>query len=155
MVEDILSKLKSELQQEITSERQIVYILVQIRKLINTVELAKKFEALKLHCDWVLHTALDKQSARRLLGILNDKFRELLNKGGNPQELRDLREYLGLQPFKDEFLNSFSTMDWTNHFVQRSGGLILSLNIHGLFWMALCSATRNQGGASTSSYCST
>ena len=134
MVEDILGKLQIELQQEITSERQVVYILVQIRKLINTVALAKKFEALKLHCDWVLHTALDKQSAKRLLGTLNNNFRELLNKGGNPQEFEDLRDYLGLEPFKDGFIKllqhygldvSFCTKKWWFDFVSQYSRVIL------------------------------
>lgn len=135
MVKDILGKLEIELQQEIISERQVVYILVQIRKLIDTDELAKKFEALKLHCDWVLHTALDRQSAKRLLGTLNNKFRELLNRDGNSKDaMRDLRDQLGLQPFKDEFLKlvqhygldeSFCTEKWWFDFLSQYSRVIL------------------------------
>lgn len=103
MVNDILSKLETELQQEITSERQVVYILVQIRKLINTVELEKDFEALKLHCDWVVHTTLSRRSAKELLSQLNDAYSERLSKNRPEKAVMEVGEKLGLQAFRRDF----------------------------------------------------
>jgi hypothetical protein len=103
MVKDILSKLDAELRQEITSERQVVYILVQIRKLIDSDKLSEDFEALKLHCDWAVHPKLNKSSAKRLLRKLNDRHSELRSKSGPQEAMSELSEKLGLQAFQVEF----------------------------------------------------
>jgi hypothetical protein len=103
MVNDIVQKLALELQQDIASERQVVYILVEIRKLIDTDNLAKKFEALNLHCDWALHTKLDRTSARRLLSQLNNAYSEHLGKNRVEEAVKGLTEKLGLLAFQRDF----------------------------------------------------
>ena len=103
MVNDILRKLESELRQEIISERQVVYILVEIRKLIDTEELAKQFEALKLHCDWVVHTKLSRRSAKELLSQLNNVYSERLSKNLPEKAMMEVSEKLGLQAFRRDF----------------------------------------------------
>jgi hypothetical protein len=108
MVPDILTKLDLELKQEITSERQVVYILVQIRKLIDSADLANKFEALKLHCDWVVHTKLDRRPAKELLEKLNARYVELATKSGPEQAIQKLGEHLGLEAFQTQFLGFLS-----------------------------------------------
>jgi hypothetical protein len=58
MREDIASKLNRELDQEIESERQVVYILVESRKLLEQQKTLDNFRALKLCSDWALHPKL-------------------------------------------------------------------------------------------------
>jgi hypothetical protein len=103
MVRDILSKLDDELHQEITTERQVVYILVETRKLIEKNRLANKFEALGLHCNWAVHTELSKGQARTLLAGLNKHYSEILSKGQAKEAIQKIGERLGLEPFRVEF----------------------------------------------------
>jgi hypothetical protein len=51
MERDIVHKLTEELAQNINSERQVVYILIEIRKLLEKEEALEKFPDLKLCCD--------------------------------------------------------------------------------------------------------
>lgn len=117
---DILSKLQLELTQDVTSERQVVYILVQIRKLIDNDNHAKDLEALRLHCDWVVHPKLDRKGARQLLGKLNDRYTTVLKTNPNA-DLQELSKRLGLRAFQAEFQEflrrycldgSFCDTDW-------------------------------------------
>jgi hypothetical protein len=55
----IIEKLDIELSQQITSERQVVYILVEIRKLMERNNDTEKCFALNFYCDWAMHTKLD------------------------------------------------------------------------------------------------
>jgi len=103
MVRDILSKLDEELHQAITTERQVAYILVETRKLIERNGLANKFEALNLHCNWAVHTELSKGQAKTFLARLNKHYSEILNKGNVKDAIREIGERLGLGPFRTEF----------------------------------------------------
>jgi len=103
MKDDIVSKLDKELHKEITSEPQVVYILVQVRKLIETDNPMEDFEALKLHCSWVLHPKLSRASAKDLLGKLNDQYARLLGNSSPQEAVKELGERLGLKPFQAEF----------------------------------------------------
>ena len=102
MVNDILNKLQIELSQPITSERQVVYILVEIRKLVEGDKCADDLEALKLHCDWVLHPKLSWRSAKQLLTKLNERYSEFYNGDAN-DALAMLSQHLGLKAFQAEF----------------------------------------------------
>jgi hypothetical protein len=53
MKPDILTKLAAELGEPIGSERQVVDIMVELRKLIELNGDGAQYKALKFHCDWV------------------------------------------------------------------------------------------------------
>jgi len=67
MTEAILKKLTAELNRGIDTEVQVVYLLVGIRKLIERDALEGKYPRLKFHCDWALHSMLDRAEARSIL----------------------------------------------------------------------------------------
>jgi hypothetical protein len=100
---EIIRKLRAELDQPITSERQVVYTLVQIRKLIDYQQHAEPFKALKLYCNWVVHTQLDQSAAQQLLDDLNARHSGL-HPGDQAQEnfMRFWAE-LSLDRFRAEF----------------------------------------------------
>jgi hypothetical protein len=59
MSEDtIVGKLRMKLQEKIVSECQIVYILVEIRKLLNLRNQRTAFSILNLYCNWAVHVPL-------------------------------------------------------------------------------------------------
>jgi hypothetical protein len=69
MQSEIVRKLNAEMALDIESERQVVYILAEIRKLIELAKFAKhEWLSVRFVCDWVLHTNLERNGwAKELL----------------------------------------------------------------------------------------
>jgi hypothetical protein len=63
----IVKRLHHELAQDITIERQVVYILAEIRKLLELRQEKKKYFALNFYCCWALPTKMDRAGAKRIL----------------------------------------------------------------------------------------
>lgn len=63
----IIEKLRNELSQDITTERQVVYILAEIRKYLELINTPEKFSALYFYCCWALHTRMNREGAVRIL----------------------------------------------------------------------------------------
>jgi len=68
----IVAKLRSELTIEIASERQVVYILVQVRKLLELNGHQLRFPALKFYCDWATHAEMEREGAKRIVRRLDE-----------------------------------------------------------------------------------
>lgn len=108
----IIEKLDIELSQQITSERQVVYILVEIRKLMERNNDTEKYFALNFYCDWAMHTKLDRLGATRIVERFN-KYQELIEltqstpnatvPQSDLQLLPQLEETLRLQKFRQQF----------------------------------------------------
>jgi len=71
MHRDIVAKLTEEFSQPIGSERQVVYILVELRKLLELMGTLDNYETLKLCCDWAVHPKLDRQAAQRIVKLFD------------------------------------------------------------------------------------
>ncbi len=67
MTPDILKKLTRELDAGIKTEVQVVYLLAGIRKLIERDEIKEEYADLNFHCDWALHSKLDRATAKEIL----------------------------------------------------------------------------------------
>jgi hypothetical protein len=63
----ILRKLSRELAQDITTERQVMYILVEVRKAIEQEREIENYHALDFYCSFALHTKMSKIGAQRIL----------------------------------------------------------------------------------------
>ena len=65
----IVEKLQKELEEEVTTERHVVYILAEVRKLLEVRGRAddNKFKALHFYCSWALHTKMKREGAARIL----------------------------------------------------------------------------------------
>lgn len=98
----IVEKLRRELQERIVSERQVMYILAETRKLLNMLNEAKAFSVLTFHCNWALHHSLDQDAAKNLVTELNDSYHALGD--GATAELggRALWNKLGLDTFRKQ-----------------------------------------------------
>jgi hypothetical protein len=64
---DITKKLKKELERGIASEARAVYLLTEVRKLIERDKAKGAYPNLKFHCDWVLHAKLTGPGAQGIL----------------------------------------------------------------------------------------
>lgn len=100
MRDKIIEKLKLELNQEITSERQVVYILVEIRKLIEKSR-TEKYKSLKFYIDWLLHPEMNRVGAAELLKRF-DAAHPMLMARKKIHEIPDLSKLIAMDSFKNE-----------------------------------------------------
>ncbi len=63
----ILTKIKRELALPVSTERQVVYILVEMRKLLELTRSKVKYDALWFHASWAVHPKMSRGVAAKLL----------------------------------------------------------------------------------------
>lgn len=63
----ILTKLEPLLNKGISSEIEVVYLMSGLRKLLEQQKAKRQYPHLTFHCDWTLHSQLDKQAAQEIL----------------------------------------------------------------------------------------
>jgi hypothetical protein len=95
--------LQDELRLDITTERQVVYILAEIRKAIEQAGELNEYYALDFYCSFALHTRMDRAGAKRILQRF-DKAHPLLIKNEElPKDLkREIDQTTKLRKFRDE-----------------------------------------------------
>lgn len=88
MVPDIILKLRDLIRNGINTEAEVVYLMVQVRKLIESERLTD-FENLKFHSDWVVHSKLSGRKAQEVLKQF-DEANVLLRDGIELEDLPSL-----------------------------------------------------------------
>jgi len=105
----IIDKLQKELQTEITSERQVVYVLVEIRKLIDSETDPNSYVTLKIYCDWAVHTELTKANRiRPIMSLVDNDIFECFDPNGHGSSVEDhekLQALLYLDALRSDLLN--------------------------------------------------
>ena len=103
----ILDKLQKALTRPISSEDQVVYILVEIRKLID-LQNEPSLMSLKLYCDWAVHTELTYASRTRpILTLVDDDLFNCFHPKGHgtsPEDNEKLQRLLYLDGFRADLL---------------------------------------------------
>src|SRR6266566_2316501 len=89
MKPDIIAKLSNELAEPIVSERQVVYILVELRKLIELNDDGDTFKTLKFYCDWAVHAVLKAPPAQEIVRYF-DKYQQFNEEMNNAARGRAL-----------------------------------------------------------------
>ncbi len=102
--QDIIWKLTRELDQGITSEVQVVYLLAGIRKLMERDGVKEQYPDLKFHCDWALHSKLEGTAAKNVLRKFDAAHTLLRDK---QIKLRDLPADLGVEINRISKMKSF------------------------------------------------
>jgi hypothetical protein len=67
MKDELLDKLRAQLDAGITTEPEVLFVLIKIRKLLETRTTGPKSPTLKFFCDWALHTSLDRGGALNII----------------------------------------------------------------------------------------
>jgi hypothetical protein len=99
----ILEKLKIELQLDLTTECQVVYILAEIRKAIEQSGELDNYQALDFYCSFALHTRMGRVGARRILERFDKAYPLWISKQELPQELRhEISQTAKLDRFRRE-----------------------------------------------------
>lgn len=105
---DIVEKLNRELEQTICDERQVVYILVEARKLLEQQGTLENFRGFKLCGDWAVHPKLRGPDAQQILAYFNAYEIEHAKSGVTMAEFqpKPLQGFLSLKRFREEMMES-------------------------------------------------
>src|SRR6476620_9696922 len=92
----IVDKLRDEFLEDISTERQVVYILVEIGKLLEHEDARKNYPSITFYRDWVVHTKLDRSD---VADDLVRSFDDYVSSGNTTasQRLKDLVSPLTLR----------------------------------------------------------
>jgi hypothetical protein len=127
MKDELLQKIEAELVQPITSERQVVYILVEIRKLLDRENVPKAdCSHLRMLCNWAVHIELDRDIVEEHLLLLESVADQLRHHQMTKQDFERTSKVFDLFGARVEFLN-----------LLRKTGLSRSLpDVFGALWWA-------------------
>jgi hypothetical protein len=106
--QDIVWKLNEELKAPIISERQVVYILVEIRKLLEIKKTIDDYWTLKLCCDWAVHPKMSYTTAQIIMKFFDayeEKYRKE-NVGVMQAGIPELINFVEHKDFRDELIAS-------------------------------------------------
>lgn len=97
--------MEAELNLPLESERQIVYILVQIRKLLDRDQVSKtEYMDLRMFCNWAVHSDLSNPTVKRKLQLINDLGWNIPTNQLTPEQLMKCSELLSLETARTEFV---------------------------------------------------
>jgi hypothetical protein len=102
----ILSKISELLGLTFDQECHVVYLMVEIRKLLEYNQKFSDFSTLALYCDWCVHVKLDRKSAKNKLAEIEKYF------GDNNEIKNDIYPtFLEFSELKDELSLFFKRND--------------------------------------------
>ena len=107
MKKDIVWKLNEELKPEaVTSEREVVYFLVELRKLLELNKTLNEYWTLNVCCDWAVHPKMNRATAQIIVSRFDDyevKYRKEsvgISQAGMPE----LTDFVGHLKFREELI---------------------------------------------------
>lgn len=109
MEDAIVRKLRGVVGEQALTECRVVYVLVEVRKLLDLLDDASQFESLKFYCDWAMHAWMDRRQAKDFVASVDEWLSQSFGSGTPPAELNRFVELLYLSKFRDqlrEFLRS-------------------------------------------------
>ena len=121
MEDQIVAKLRSELERGITTECQVVYVLVEIRKLLDRdTKNAPPYNSLRLYSNWVVHVELTGLQAQNVVKRADAFYPKIMAGTLNEEEKGDFARIFSLDVFREELnhflehknLTSFSDSAW-------------------------------------------
>jgi len=118
MENEIIAKLRRELERPITAEPLVVYLLVEIRKLMYRKRI--QYETLRLCCDWAVHVGLSRDAARRIVTQVDALHPRLVRGELTDEDKRSLRAFFLMSKFRSELedflaregLRGFQNDEW-------------------------------------------
>jgi len=100
MEDQIIAKLGRVLEQPVTTEPVVVYLLVEVRKLMDRKGL--QFDTLRLCCNWVVHVELSRDVALRIVKVVDDLYPRLINGQLTDEDKNSLRAFFLMSRFREE-----------------------------------------------------
>jgi hypothetical protein len=114
MKDELLTKLQGVLDQQITTEMQVVYLLVELRKLMDRV--TYKDPVLRTLCNWVVHSSLEQpgEGSRLVLTEIDDQMVRVLEHNGSVPSF----EHLSFGAFRSALGQCFETFGLSAKFIK-------------------------------------
>jgi hypothetical protein len=100
MEDQIIAKLGRLLEQPVTAEPVVVYLLVEVRKLMDRKRI--QADTLRLCCNWVVHVELLGAAARRIVEHVDGVYPRLVNGQLTDQDKMSLRGFFLMSKFREE-----------------------------------------------------
>jgi hypothetical protein len=113
MTKELLQKIQRVLDRRIRNEMQVVYLLVEVRKLIDRE--AYKDPVLRMFTNWVLHTSLDNRADGSTLILC--EFDNLVSELYEKKKLLRQTEHISLGTFRDALIRCFGVFGLSASFV--------------------------------------
>jgi hypothetical protein len=107
--EQIIEKLNKELENNITKECQVVYILSRIRKILEIEDKKTEYKYLNFYCNWALHSKIDRTEPVR------DVLDEFIVGSDDGKFLKFDHFFLDLKDFLDAYHLSVYLLDKENY----------------------------------------
>src|ERR1700685_3756292 len=80
MEDQIVAKIRREIEHGITTESQAAYLLVEIRKLLDRDREANKpYDAIRMYSDWVVHVDLTGPHAQRVVKTADTLYPKIID----------------------------------------------------------------------------
>lgn len=109
MIPSICTKMQNLINDGITKECHVVYLLTCIRKILEQEDPNPDFELLKFYSDWALHSKLQGRTAQNVLSYFNQGHSLLVNGDDNlPTEIQNISKFNNLIEDIKKFLESHS-----------------------------------------------
>src|SRR2546422_11205054 len=75
----LLRKIREQLERGISTECQVVYLLVEIRKLLDRERTSgAQYGSLRLYCNWAVHVELSKAQAQEIVKKADQLYFKLI-----------------------------------------------------------------------------
>jgi hypothetical protein len=123
MKDQLIAKIRRELDRGITTESQVVYVLVELRKLLDrNREHAKPYDSIRLYSDWVVHIRLNGPQAQEIVKKADAFYPKLIEGSMSEDEKADFARIFSLDTFRKELnqflevkeLRPFSNTEWNS-----------------------------------------
>jgi hypothetical protein len=113
--EKLIDNIDGELRLDVATPRQVVYILVEVRKFLEQQKLQRHFPALTFFCNWAVHSKGVGLGAERILKRF-DKVHGLVGPDGDvsrlsPQLQQAIGQTVNLSKFKDDLRNFLTSIN--------------------------------------------
>ncbi len=106
MEREIARKIRAEVTRGVKKESDVVYLLVQIRKLMDISNSRQQYESLRMYSDWVVHIELNGPTAIKIVQKAEEYLPTILHARLTEEQRKEFERLFSLEVFHEE-LNSF------------------------------------------------
>jgi len=126
MKDELIFKIQRVLSQRITQEMQVVYLLVELRKLMDRE--AYQDSVLRMFCNWVVHTKLERRAegSEIILTEFDEIMTGLLERNAGTTHF----EHLSLVKFREALARCFDAFNLSAPFIREDGEYVKFVRLY-------------------------
>jgi hypothetical protein len=127
MKDELIFKIQGVLSQPITQEMQVVYLLVELRKLMDRE--AYQDSVLRMFCNWVVHTKLERRAEGS--EIILTEFDEIITGLLERNAARTTHfEHLSFDKFRKALARCFDAFNLSAPFIREDGKYVEFVHLY-------------------------